>query len=283
MVLANEPLARDRGKFLTGLESSQLEVLTACADALEKLPPDATAASAAEQFALLRTIRRLGSDPREYPLRERLVKLLERNLGREFGYVFGKDGYHPQIEVIEKLTAALTGRFPAEAAAQLGLAEADLAEFQTLLDSVNWEEGDAARGAKVFVTRQCAQCHGAQRAVGPDLAGAARRFSRDDLFTAIVLPDRDVSPRYQTTLIQTTAGKVFSGLIVYDSVDGLILRNSTNQTFRIESRDIELRRTLNTSLMPKGLLKGLSAQELADLYAYMRSLGVEKQSASAQK
>ncbi|MCH8829917.1 MAG: hypothetical protein IID45_10100, partial [Planctomycetes bacterium] len=49
-------------------------------------------------------------------------------------------------------------------------------------------------------------------------------------------------------------------------------RNGTNQTFRIEADDIEARRTLNQSLMPSGLLKGLKPQDLADLYAYLRSL-----------
>jgi putative heme-binding domain-containing protein len=111
--------------------------------------------------------------------------------------------------------------------------------------------------------------------LGPDLAGVARRFSREDLFTAIAIPNRDVSPRYQTTLIQTIQGKVYTGLVIYQSVDGLILRNATNQTFRIEADDIEIRRTLNASLMPAGLLNDLKPRELADLYAYIRSLGIE--------
>jgi hypothetical protein len=62
-------------------------------------------------------------------------------------------------------------------------------------------------------------------------------------------------------------------MAIYQSVDGVTLRTGTNQTLRIEAADIEDRRQLNTSLMPVGLLKGLKPEELADLYAYVRSLG----------
>ncbi|HVW00884.1 MAG TPA: hypothetical protein VHB77_11110, partial [Planctomycetaceae bacterium] len=103
-------------------------------------------------------------------------------------------------------------------------------------------------------------------------AGVAGRFSRDDLFTAIALPNRDVSPRYQTTLVVTKAGKTYSGLIIYESVDGVTLRNSTNQTFRLEADEIDSKRKLTTSLMPSGLLHGLSPSEVADLYSYLQGL-----------
>ena len=111
--------------------------------------------------------------------------------------------------------------------------------------------------------------------MGPDLAGVAGRFSRDDVFTAIALPNRDVSPRYQTTSILDADGRVFTGMIVYESVDALVLRDANNQTYRINADDIELRQVLNTSLMPTGLLNELEAGDLADLYAYLRGLSVQ--------
>ena len=32
-------------------------------------------------------------------------------------------------------------------------------------------------------------------------------------------------------MIQTTAGQVYTGMIVYEAVDGVILRTAANQTF----------------------------------------------------
>jgi hypothetical protein len=62
---------------------------------------------------------------------------------------------------------------------------------------------------------------------------------------------------------------------VYESADVRVLRNSVNQTFRIESRDIESERKLTQSLMPEGLLKDLKDSDLADLAAYLTSLATK--------
>ncbi|MCH5374547.1 MAG: hypothetical protein JJ992_11260, partial [Planctomycetes bacterium] len=83
---------------------------------------------------------------------------------------------------------------------------------------------------------------------------------------------QNVSSRYRTTMIVTDEGKVHTGLIVYQSVDGLILRDAESKTWRFESSEIELQRQLPNSLMPAGLLKDITAQELADLLAYLESL-----------
>ena len=58
----------------------------------------------------------------------------------------------------------------------------------------------------------------------------------------------------------------------YESADVRVLRNSVNQTYRIDTRDIESERKLTKSLMPEGLLKDLKDDDLSDLYAYLKSL-----------
>ena len=269
MVLAEKPQEEDREKFAVGLESGPVEILTTCVAALEVLPAKK---DAAELTALVKLLRRLGSEKNEFALRERVVKLLERNAGQKFDFVFGTAGYVPQSESIQKWTDWVTKEFPEEATRQLGGSGADLESLRKRLASVAWESGDHEAGQKLFVSRGCAQCHGGGKGLGPDLSGVGGRFSREDLFVAIALPNRDVSPRYQTTLVETKAGKVYTGLIVYESVEGLLLRNGTNQTFRIDSKDIESKRNLPTSLMPEGLLKDLGDQDLANLYAYLKSL-----------
>ena len=144
-----------------------------------------------------------------------------------------------------------------------------------MLTQVDWSRGDASHGEQIFNQRACVQCHSSRRALGPDLQGVASRFSRDDLFTAIMLPNRDVSPRYQTTLIETKDGRIFTGMVVYEAIDGVVIRNAANQTFRIEVAQIESRKPLSNSLMPTGLLKDLKPGDYADLYAYLRTLNVQ--------
>jgi putative membrane-bound dehydrogenase-like protein len=269
-VLARRPAERDREMLILGLDSPHIEILSACVGALGKIPPGE---GGAEQIALLRTLRRLGHDEQEYALREDVMKLLERNAEQSFGFVYGPLGYLSQASAIENCSAWINARFPEEAAKAAENHAADFESLKPLLASVSWGTGSAERGRAVFEKRSCAQCHSGRSAIGPDLAGSATRFSRDDLFTAIADPSRDVSPRYQAVLIETVDGRVFSGMVVYEAVDGILLRNATNQTFRISPDEIGSRRSASTSLMPSGLLKDAGSKELADLYAYLQSLG----------
>jgi putative membrane-bound dehydrogenase-like protein len=272
MTLAQKPEEADRPKFDAGLESSQLEVVAASVVALEKLPP---IESATERIALVAALRRLVHEKPEFVLRERVAKLLARSAKDDFGFIYGEAGHRQQPEVVERADRWLQKTHPAEFAQASARAADEQKQVGKLLADVNWGEGDAPRGRKLFESRTCAQCHGGSSALGPDLSGAARRFSREDLFTAIVQPSRDVSPRYQATMIQTTSGQVYTGMIVYEAVDGVLLRTAANQTIRVKPSEIEERRALKTSLMPEGLLKDLHPSDVADLYTYLRSLGGE--------
>ncbi|WP_197443771.1 PVC-type heme-binding CxxCH protein [Maioricimonas rarisocia] len=270
MSLAERPVEQDRQLFLGGLESAPQDVMADCIKALAFLPPSQ---DAAENVTLLRTLRRLSPNAEERQARDQVVELLRRNAQQDFGYVLGRDGDY-QKDAVDKWTAWVQQQFPEEFARQSGSSTTDMKTLLATLAEVPWEQGDASHGAELFRQRACVQCHGGRQALGPDLTGVANRFSRKDLFIAIAIPSRDVSPRYQTTMIATDEGKVYTGLIVYESVDGLVIRNSTNQTFRIEADQIEARRVLSQSLMPTGLLKDLKPKDLADLYAYLRGLGV---------
>lgn len=269
VMLSRNPEAADRERFVAGLDWSQTEVLAACLSALDAL---GASGEPAEQLALLKSLRRLNSDDREFTLRETVVRLLERNNGQQFPFVTGKEGHRPQPETITAWTAWCQQKWSAETASQLGDTGGEQAKLLAMLKEVDWTKGDASRGAELFSKRACAQCHSAGGALGPDLSGAASRFSREDLFIAMAIPSRDVSARYQTTIVQTRDGKTYSGLVIYESVDGFILRNGTGQTFRIETPQVEEKRKSPVSLMPTGLLKDLTAQDYADLYAYLQTL-----------
>jgi putative heme-binding domain-containing protein len=269
LVLAKHAAVVDRPRFVKGLESGQLDVIAACLSALEKFP---ATKSADEQIALFQAALRLGRDKNEIPVRDRLVQRLRKNTGQNFDYKPRGNPKQPPSLAMKRWEAWLKGTYP-DRAARLASGGKNWEQFKAVLAKVDWSAGDAERGRELFHKRSCAQCHGSRRALGPDLAGVARRFSRDDFFLAVVQPSRDVSPRYQTTQIVTSRGKTHVGMAIYQSVDGVTLRTGTNQTIRLEAADIEDRRQSNTSLMPVGLLKGLKPAELADLYAYVRGLG----------
>jgi putative heme-binding domain-containing protein len=126
----------------------------------------------------------------------------------------------------------------------------------------------------VFVKANCASCHSGAQAIGPDLRGVASRFSRADLMTAIIQPSKDIAPRYRTTAVETSDGKIYQGLIIYEAVDGVILQTGPATTVRVDGAKITGKRFTDISLMPAGLLDMLKNEEVADLVAYLKSLTV---------
>lgn len=267
MTLAERPEPADAPLLIEGLGSSSVKTVGACVDGLAKLQLDRSPEHIA---ALVKVLRRLGRERSEVPVRDRAVAQLQKLAKRRLGYQTGTTD--SQSDVIAKWSTWFRGEFPANENL-LGVQVAGVDAIREQLAQTDWSLGDASKGRVIYEQRRCAQCHNGSRALGPDLSGVARRFSREDLFTAILEPDRDVSPRYQTTIVETKAGKVERGMIVYQSVDGLTIRNAELQTIRLEANEIEERRQINTSLMPTGLLKDLKSSELADLYAYLRQLG----------
>ena len=266
MVLAESPSKEDRELFISGLNSAQMNAVDACVQALTKLP---RSNDPAEQHQLLNAARRLTNNEREFRIRETVIRLLQNNVGQSGGFIFGEDGFRPQPEAMQSWQNLLTERYPNYSPASVS----DVArQIYEMLPQVPWETGSAERGSKLFERLSCAKCHGGRQALGPDLIGITRRFSRDDLIAAIVEPNRDISSRYQTTMIETKTGRIFTGLIVYESIDGMLLRDAEHKTYRIEGEDIETRSIQRTSLMPSGLLKDTQPQDIADLQAYLNTL-----------
>ena len=149
----------------------------------------------------------------------------------------------------------------------------DVAKWDKRLAQLDWNAGSAERGKTIFAKASCVHCHSGVQALGPDLAGVTNRFARADLITAILQPSKDVPARYQSTVIETKAGKTYQGIVIYDAVDSLLLQTGAATTVRLDGARIASRQVSAQSLMPAGLLDPLADQEIVDLLAYLRSLG----------
>lgn len=83
--------------------------------------------------------------------------------------------------------------------------------------------GDAKKGRQLFGTLGCVKCHGitADAAVtgGPSLAESNKRFTIPYLVESILTPNKQVSPVFRATLVTTSKGQQFSGLVVGDNAD----------------------------------------------------------------
>src|SRR5262249_6352353 len=172
----------------------------------------------------------------------------------------------------EAWTAWFVRRHPELSARLTNVDGVDVAGWAKRLARVDWTQGDVSRGQLVYTKASCATCHSGAQALGPDLRGVTGRFSRADLFTAILQPSRDVSPRYQTTVIETAEGRVYQGVVIYGAGDGLLLQSGPATPVRLAGDRVVSRRVSPLSLMPAGLLDNVSDRALADRDASLRSL-----------
>jgi putative heme-binding domain-containing protein len=148
----------------------------------------------------------------------------------------------------------------------------DPAKWNAIWHATKWENGDAERGAEIFSQRACAVCHRSPGQIGPDLAGVAQRLSPVDLMNAVVFPSRDIAPPYRTTTFRLRTGEVHTGIVAFESADGWIVQTGAGTSVRVNASDVILRQPGTVSVMPSGLLNGLRPGEIADLYAFLRTL-----------
>lgn len=272
LVLARTPAAEDRERLVTALSSPQSDVVRSSAAALAKL----TAPGSADEIAAaLSTLRSYTSNDRgdQRPFaaaRKELASLTAHWSGEKIVVEETKgkslaEAYRPWFAWFEKTHP--------EAAKKMAQSPGvDFAAWAKRLAAIDWNAGDAARGKAVFERRSCHRCHGATGRLGPDLAGAASRFSREDLLAAIYDPNRDVSPLYQSTQLTTRSGQSHFGLLVYESPEGTLLQTGPDTTIRVMDEDYGARRPSRMSLMPTGLLDGVNDAEIGDLYKFLQTL-----------
>jgi putative heme-binding domain-containing protein len=257
-ILARKPEPADTAKFIAGLNSLQPATVGTCLSALDRLPPPK---EGADLLVIVRSLQRLPEGKEGDALRARVGEYLERVTGQ---VKMGADR--------KRWAGWFVKTYPGLAPRLQGADGVDVAGWRKRLAGLDWSAGDATRGQAVFVKASCAACHSGSQALGPDLQGITGRFSRDDLFTAILLPSKDISPRYRTTAVSLSDGKTYQGLVIYEATDSLLLQTGPATTVRVPAEKIESRRTSDISLMPAGLLDAMTDRDIADLYAYLKGL-----------
>jgi putative heme-binding domain-containing protein len=138
--------------------------------------------------------------------------------------------------------------------------------------------GDAARGRRLYheaASLQCRNCHmigDAGREVGPPLTAIGGKLDRAKLLESLLEPSKTIDPKYQSWVVETTDGRVVTGLVVSKTDTSVVLRDAENKTLELPMAEIEQMEPQKVSLMPEHLLRDLTAAEAVDLLAYLESL-----------
>ncbi len=147
--------------------------------------------------------------------------------------------------------------------------EEKFAKFRSLVT----QPGDAAKGRDLFTTT-CLSCHqagGKGAGFAPNLDGSALRTT-DGLLRALLTPSAAVEAGYRKFRVETTDGEIQEGQLGSEDASGVVLKRPNVEPLKIAAKDIKRARFLNESVMPEGLLESLAPQQVADLFAHLRTL-----------
>ena len=129
---------------------------------------------------------------------------------------------------------------------------------------------DLSQGRAVFATT-CGACHvlfGEGGKVGPDLTGGEKRKSLDTLLTKVVDPNSELPIASRFTLVTMKDGRTVSGIVDNRTASTLTLRTMTDP-ITVSLADVQSQTLSTVSLMPEGILQGLSAVQRRNLIAYL--------------
>ena len=140
------------------------------------------------------------------------------------------------------------------------------------------EGGDPERGQRIFASKaetSCMKCHvvgdeGGSEA-GPAMDDVGKRLTAEQLLRAIVEPNAEIAEGFENWLIMTDDGETFSGRILEEDAEVLLLETSKKEQLEFEIAEIKARRR-DVSAMPSNVSSYLSRAEMRDVIAFLSSL-----------
>ena len=145
--------------------------------------------------------------------------------------------------------------------------------------SILSKSGDQERGKLIFFSdgARCRNCHDLDdrdKSLGPTLQEIVKKYPQPtELLDHVLMPSKKIEDQFAGYVVLTTDGQSISGLLVEQTDKEVVIKTVEKQVVRIARDNIEQMRKSDKSLMPDRILSDLSAQEAADLLAYLRTQG----------
>ncbi|MDB4610109.1 hypothetical protein OAH46_03370 [Verrucomicrobia bacterium] len=108
-------------------------------------------------------------------------------------------------------------------------------------------------------------------ALGPDLI-SIKTSGKNRILDSILYPNREVQPQYISYEIETTEGESVVGLIAQESRSLMVVKQAGGITQTIQRQKIVSIDGTGNSIMPSGLLEGMTTQDVGDLLEYIVQL-----------
>lgn len=136
--------------------------------------------------------------------------------------------------------------------------------------------GDVRRGHAVFNSAKasCSACHRmgyGGGVTGPELSKIGEIRTERDLLESILFPSMSFVRSYEPMLLVTNDGRAVSGVIRNETEHEYVVATGPNEEVRLPRDVVEEVQPNTISVMPAGLDKQLTVQELADLVAFLKN------------
>lgn len=198
-----------------------------------------------------------------------LLRLIDENqLNEDFkAQVIAKATTHPDVNV-----RVLFDKFVPEDQRPRKLGQAIAA------DEILALSGDVNRGRVIFdksSAAQCKKCHAVQGfggSLGPELTNIGKKYERKVLLETIIDPSKAIAPEFVPQVLETKGGAVYAGFVVERTPKFVVLKDINSKRVRVSTEDIEVLVPQPKSLMPELVLSEVTAQDAADLLAYLMTL-----------
>lgn len=142
--------------------------------------------------------------------------------------------------------------------------------------------GDGLRGKLIFFSdgARCKNCHEIDdkaNSFGPTIREINKKYPQPaELLQHVMQPSLKIEEPFAAYLAITTDGRAVQGLLIEQTDKEVVIKTAEKKLVRLHRDEIEELTKSDKSLMPERILSDLSAQEAADLFEYLRSLGGEK-------
>jgi len=130
--------------------------------------------------------------------------------------------------------------------------------------------GSGEKG-KLIYSQRCASCHTLFQEggkIGPELTGYERQ-SLDFWSVAILDPSIEIREGFGAYICKLRDGQIQTGMLEKQDATGIVLKDLAGQAHAIRIGEITSLDASPVSVMPVGLLNGLSDSDLRDLFSYL--------------
>ncbi len=202
-----------------------------------------------------------------------LLSVIGRSHATQFGPEVREQLNNPSHVVAEAAEFALT---------KLGLdksgspAEKTIGEmsYDDVVKVACATKGDPKVGQELFLKQGCVICHTLtekEPPKGPMLGGIATRYSRAELCESIMKPSAKIAQGFESQYFKMKNGEEVEGFVVKEGGDSVEVRNIAGVTTILEKGNIADRQKREKSIMPEGLVVGITPKDLASLLAFLES------------